>query len=452
MADVAATECRITKRPSITPDNRPHMVRKHRVMSEFAHQDHEAVSQTSGPAPLHDGPLHHRVVIVGGGNAGLSVAARLRNAGVTGIAIIDPTDTHYYQPLWTLVGGGRAKIEKSARQQAKLIPKGVRWYRFAAAHIDPDAKAVELANGTRITYDALVVAPGIQLDWEKIPGLHESLGRARTSSNYLPEFAPKTWEFIQQTTSGTAVFAMPSGPIKCAGAPQKAAYLAADYWRKQGVLDQIRIVLVLPTPGMFGVPLYASVLEAVASDYGIEVQFNSEVVEVDSVGKQVIVRDNENDTKESLSYDMLHAVPPQSAPDWLKQTKLADLSSPGGYVEVDKTSLQHVRYDNVFALGDAGNTPNSKTGAAIRKQAPVVVDNVLSYLAGRELPAVYTGYAGCPITTSRNRMLLAEFDYTLEPTPSIPFIDTSKPRRDMWLLKKYGLPALYWNGIVRGLA
>lgn len=446
MGDVAVVNCRCIKCPS-TSDNRPCLARKRKVMSGFADQEQNAFGRTTSRKPL-----HHRVVVVGGGNAGLSVAARLRNAGITGIAVIDPADTHYYQPLWTLVGGGCAKIEKSARKQAKLIPKGVRWYRFAAIHIDPDAKSVELTNGVRITYDVLVVAPGIQLDWDKIPGLSESLGRSRTSSNYLPEFAPKTWEYIQQTTSGTAVFAMPSGPIKCAGAPQKAAYLAADYWRRRGLLGQIRVVLVLPTPGMFGVPLYASVLDRVVKDYGIEVQFNSEVVEVDSTAKHVIVRDNVSDTKHALDYDMLHAVPPQSAPDWLKQTALADPASPGGYVEVDKNSLQHVRYQNVFALGDAGNTPNSKTGAAIRKQAPVVVDNILSYLADRELLAGYAGYAACPITTSRNRMLLAEFDYTLDPTPSLPIIDTSKPRRDMWLLKKYGLPALYWNGIIKGLA
>lgn len=396
--------------------------------------------------------LHHKVLIVGGGNAGLSVAARLKNAGITGVAVIDPAETHYYQPLWTLVGGGCAKIEKSARKQVSLIPKGVRWYQLAVVDIDPDAQQVELDDGTTVTYEVLVVAPGIQLDWEKIPGLRDSLGHHRTSSNYLPQFAPKTWEYVKQTTRGTAVFTMPSGPIKCAGAPQKAAYLAADYWRKSGVLEDIRVVLVLPTPGMFGVPVFAKALADVAQGYGIEVQFNSEAVEVDATNRRVIIRDNANDTKQAIEYDMLHAVPPQSAPDWLKATKLADPASPGGYVEVDKHSLAHTRFPNVFALGDAGNTPNSKTGAAIRKQAPVVVDNIIAYLNGRRLIAAYTGYAGCPLTTSRNRMLLAEFDYTLTPTPSIPLIDLTKPRRDMWLLKKYGLPALYWNAILKGLA
>lgn len=395
---------------------------------------------------------HHKVVIVGGGNAGLSVAARLRNAGQTDIAIIDPAKYHYYQPLWTLVGGGCSRIEKSIRRQADLIPDGVQWYQSAAASIDPDRQQVDLDSGAVIEYDYLVVAPGIQLDWDPIPGLYDSLGHNRTSTNYLPTFAPKTWEYVQQVESGTAVFTMPSGPIKCAGAPQKAAYLAADYWRRKGVLDRIRVVLVLPTPGLFGVPVFAAALQEVVDDYGIEVQFNSELIDVDGDSARAVIRDNASDTKSSIDYDLLHAVPPQSAPDWLKATKLADPTNPAGYVEVDKYSLQHVRYANVFALGDAGNTPNSKTGAAIRKQAPVVVENLRSVIAGGAPTAEYHGYAGCPLTTSRGKVLLAEFDYTLTPTPSFRGIDMTKPRTDMWLVKKYGLPALYWNAITKGRA
>jgi sulfide:quinone oxidoreductase len=394
----------------------------------------------------------HNVLIVGGGNAGISVAARLRRAGHRDIAIVDPATTHYYQPLWTLVGGGCSSIQRSAREQASVIPKGVHWYRNAATSVDPEAKTVGLDDGSFVGYETLVVAPGIQLDWDQIPGSFEALGDGHVSTNYLPEYAPKTWDYIKNLRSGTAVFTMPSGPIKCAGAPQKIAYLAADYWRSQGVLSNIRVVLVLPTPGLFGVPVFAAALQEVVDDYGIEVRFNSEAVEIDGRNNRVIIRDNEADLKDELTYDLLHTVPPQSAPDWLKVSPLADPSSTAGYVEVDKYTLQHVRYPDIFALGDASNTPNSKTGAAIRKQAPVVVANIGFHQRGRTLLARYTGYAGCPLTTSRKRMLLAEFDYTMEPTPSIPLIDLTKPRRDMWLVKKYGLPALYWNSILKGYA
>ncbi len=393
---------------------------------------------------------HHQIVIIGAGNAGLSVAARLRRAGAPDVAVIDPSTVHYYQPLWTLVGGGRAKAADSARPQRSLIPRGVEWIQAAATAVDPDQRIVELDNGESVTYDFLVVNPGIGLDWDDVPGLQETLGHNGVSSNYDYALAPKTWDFIRRTRSGTAVFAMPSGPIKCAGAPQKIAYLAADYWRQQGVLDNIRVLLVLPTPTIFGVPVFAQALEKVAAGYGIEVRYSSEVVEIDGAARSAVIRDLAADTKESVEFDVLHTAPPQSAPDWIKQSPLADPANPKGYVEVDKHTLQHVRYPEIFSLGDASNTPNSKTGAAIRKQAPVVVSNLIATRAGQPPAGHYDGYGACPLTTSRNRMLLAEFDYSLQPQPFTHLIDTTKPRRDMWLLKKYGLPALYWNVILKG--
>ena len=393
----------------------------------------------------------HRVLIVGGGSAGVTVAARLKRAGVTDVAIIEPSDTHWYQPLWTLVGGGLADVAKSSRPQASVMPKGVTWIRARAAAVDPDACVVTLEDGRTVGYEYLVMAPGIQLNWGGITGLPDALGKNGVSSNYSPELAPRTWDFIRSTTKGTAVFAQPAGAIKCAGAPQKIAYLAADHWRRQGVLKDIDVHLVLPTPGMFGVPEFARILEQVVDRYGITVHFNSEVVEVDGGAREVIVRDNAGDTKERLAFDVFHAVPPQSAPDWVRNGPLAD-STPAGYVAVDKHSLRHVTYENVFALGDAGSTPNSKTGAAVRHQAPTVVQNLRDAMAGRSVSAQYDGYASCPLTTARDRMLLAEFDYTLKPAPSIPMLNTKREHKDFGLLKKYGLPTLYWNLMLKGLA
>lgn len=394
---------------------------------------------------------HHRVVIVGGGTAGISVAARLRRK-VDDIAVIEPSDTHDYQPLWTLVGGGRARRDVSRRTEASVMPKDVTWIKDAATGFDPENNAVFTAGGGTVAYDVLVVCPGIQLDWDRIPGVTETLGHDGLSSNYTFDLAPKTWDFIRATTAGTAVFTMPSGPIKCAGAPQKIAYLACDYWREQGVLDRIDVHLVLPTPGMFGVPVFARQLEKVVAGYGIEVHFESELESVDPERKKATFTSlSQEGGQFSLPYDMMHVVPHQSAPDWVKDSPLST-DAPTGYVDVDKHTHQHVRHPNVFALGDAGSTPNSKTGAAIRKQAPVVAANVLAQLAGKDPNERYGGYASCPITTSRHEMLLAEFDYTMEPAPSIPLIDTTKPRRDMWFLKKYGLPFMYWNLMLKGRA
>jgi sulfide:quinone oxidoreductase len=280
----------------------------------------------------------------------------------------------------------------------------------------------------------------------------EAVATPVVSSNYTYDLAPKTWQVMRGLRSGTPVFTMPSGPIKCAGAPQKIAYLCADYWRAQGVLKDIRVVLVLPTPKMFGVPEFSAVLDKVAARYGIEVHLGSEVTEIDPDGQHAVILDNRSGQKETVDYTAMHVTPPQSAPGWLKRTPLADPANPAGYVEIDKNTMQHVRYPNVFSLGDAGSSPNSKTGAAIRKQAPVVAANLQAAMAGRDLPACYDGYASCPLTTARNRMLLAEFDYTMKPHPAFPVIDTIQERYDMWLLKRYGLPWMYGNLMVKGLA
>ena len=394
----------------------------------------------------------HQVVIVGGGTAGVTVAARLLRKGYTDVAVIEPSAQHYYQPLWTLVGAGQAKASTTVRPEASVMPKHANWIRNSAAAIDPDANVVTCDDGATYEYDALVVCPGIQLDWNRTEGLEQAIGRNGVSSNYRFDLAPKTWDFIQDTRSGSAVFMMPSGPIKCGGAPQKIAYLASDYWRKQGVLDKIDVHLVVPSPRAFGIPEIANNLDKVIANYGIHLHTMSEVTGVDADSRKVTVSAvGEGGTDTTLPFDILHAVPRQSAPDWIKSSPLST-GDENGYVDIDKFTMQHVRYPNVFGLGDAGSSPNSKTGAAIRKQAPVVVENIDAYFKGRPLQAKYDGYSSCPIVTSSHDMLLAEFDYDLNLKPSFPLLDSTKPHRPYWYRKKYGLPFLYWNLMLKGLA
>lgn len=394
----------------------------------------------------------HQIVIVGGGTAGISVAARLLRKGHPDVAVIEPSEVHYYQPLWTLVGGGQAKGSTTARPEASVMPAGATWIKNAAATVDPDADTVTCVDGAVYEYDVLVVCPGIQLDWNRTEGLADALGKDGVSSNYRFDLAPRTWEFIRGLRSGTAVFAMPSGPIKCAGAPQKIAYLASDYWRKQGVLSDIDVHLVVPTPRLFGIPAIADTLDTIAADYGITVHTDAEVTSIDAAAhKAGVTHTGEGGAQTLLPYDVLHTVPRQSAPDWIKSSPLST-GDAGGYVEINKHTMQHVRYPNVFSLGDAGSSPNSKTGAAIRKQAPVVVENIDSVLKGRPPAASYNGYGSCPIVTSSHAMLLAEFDYDLNITPSLPLLDPTKPHRGYWYLKKYGLPFMYWNLMLKGLA
>ena len=394
----------------------------------------------------------HQVLIVGGGSAGITVAARLLREGYTDVAVIEPSDKHYYQPLWTLVGGGQATASSTERPEASVMPKKATWIRKAANGFDPDNNTVTCSDGSTYAYDVLVVCPGIQLDWDKTEGLTEAVEGPGVSSNYRVDLAPKTWDLIRSTTSGSAVFMMPMFPMKCAGAPQKIAYLAADHWRKQGVLRNIEIHLVVPTPRIFGIPAIADSLDKVIAGYGIHLHTLSEVTAVDPESRKVTVSAvAEGGSDMTLNFDMFHAVPRQSAPDWIKSSPLST-SEPTGYVDVDKHTMQHVRYPNIFALGDAGSTPNSKTGAAIRKQAPAVVENTDAYIKGRPLSGSYNGYASCPIVTSTHDMLLAEFDYDFNLEPSFPILNPTKPHRSYWYLKKYGLPFMYWNLMLKGLA
>lgn len=398
----------------------------------------------------------HTIVIVGAGSAGTSTAGRLHRAGARDVAIIDPWEMHYYQPLWTLVGGGRAKQAASARPREQVMPKDITWIKERAVGVDPERKTVLLGDGSQVGYGQLVMTPGIALDWHKVPGLKETIGQHATASNYRFDLAPKTWDLIKDTSRGTAVFSMPSGPIKCAGAPQKIAYLAADHWRKEGVLNNIDIHLVLSTPGMFGIPKFADILRRTAEGYDIQVHLSSEVSAVDGPRRTVTVRnigDGDDAGREfQIAYDMAHLVPPQSAPGWVKESPLADPDDPNGYIQVDKHTLQHTRYPDVFALGDAGSTPNSKTGAAVRHQAPVAVANMKAGWQGKPLPASYDGYASCPLTLSQRKLLLAEFDYTMQPTPTFRWPDTTEPIIDLGAFKKYGLPTLYWHFMTKGLA
>ncbi|RFA16965.1 pyridine nucleotide-disulfide oxidoreductase [Subtercola boreus] len=398
------------------------------------------------------GIQHHTVVIIGGGNAGLSVAGRLRRYGVQDVAVIEPRETHLYQPMFSHIAGGTAPAGLATRPQESVIPRGVSWIRARVGSIDPEAKTVTLASGRSISYGQLVVCPGIQKDWDAVPGLVEAMESPAGISNYEFGYAQKAWKVLSSTRTGTVVFTQPAGPATCAGASQKPMYLACDHWRETGVLKDIRVVLVVPTPTLFGMSMIDRELERKVAEYGIDVRYSSELAAVDAAQKSVVVS-GPGGSAERLAYDVLHAVPPQSAPDWLAQTGLADPASPGGFIEVDALTLRHARYPDVWALGDAAATINSKSGGALRQQTLVLAKNLAAALKGKPLPQVYNGYSVCPFTVSRTTVVFSEFDDRYRPKPTIPFWKgLAKERRATFIADRYVLPWVYWNLILKGRA
>lgn len=391
--------------------------------------------------------LRRRVLVVGGGTAGISVAARLgRRLKQADLTIVEPSEKHYYQPLWTLVGAGVFPKEASEREEAGFIPSGATWVRDAVAEFLPDEDRVLTRDGRSIGYDYLVVAAGIQIDWGGVKGLAESIGRDGVCSNYDYRYVDYTWECLRAFEGGNALFTMPGTPIKCGGAPQKIMYLADDYFLKSGRRSKARVIYASALGNIFAVPRYAQTLNKVIARRGIETLYQHDLVEVRGAAKEAVFRRLDTGEEVVLPYAMIHVTPPMSAPDVVKRSPLADAA---GWVDVDKFTLRHVRYPNVFGLGDASGLPTSKTGAAIRKQAPVVARNLIAAMSGDPLPARYDGYTSCPLVTGYGKLVLAEFDYDKNPAETFPF-DQSKERRSMYLLKAYGLPLMYWRGMLRG--
>ncbi|MGM0768295.1 MAG: FAD-dependent oxidoreductase [Pseudomonadota bacterium] len=404
-------------------------------------------------APPKSNTRTHTVVIVGGGAAGISVASSIhKREGSIDIAIIEPANTHHYQPGWTMVGGGVFSPEMTSKPMSGVMPRFVSWYQQAAVSVEQDTNQVVMADGSVIEYKALVLAPGLELHWEGIEGLEQALGSNGVTSNYREGLASYTWEMVQALKRGRALFSQPPMPIKCAGAPQKAMYLSADYWTKQGVLNNLEIQFHNAGAVLFGVAAYVPALEAYIEKYGINVNFQSTLVAVNGAAKTAVFRGTDadgNPRDREISFDMLHAVPPQRAPEFIRKSALANAD---GWLDLEEDTLRHKTHTNIFGLGDVSGTGNAKTAAAVRKQAPVVAENLVASLRNEPLRAAYLGYGSCPLTVENGKIVLAEFGYGGVLQPSFPkwINDGTKATRAAWWLKAKQLPTLYWHGMLKG--
>lgn len=393
---------------------------------------------------------NHQVIIVGGGAAGIATASSLlKRDNSLDIAIIEPADEHFYQPGWTMVGAGVFDKNETVRTMDAVWPQGIKRIKGAVKSFEPDSQTVTLGDGSAVSYDFLVVAAGLKLDWDAVEGLNEALGENGVTSNYRFDLAPYTHNLVENMQGKTAIFTQPPMPIKCAGAPQKAMYLSCDIWSKAGKLKDLEVSFCNAGPVLFGCAPYVPPLMEYVKKYEIDLDFGHNLIKIDGPKQKAwfkVTKEGEDPQVVERKFDMIHVCPPQCAPDFIKESPLAGA---GGWVDVDQATLQHTKFENIFALGDVTTTPNAKTAAAARKQAPIVAKNLIAKLNGQSLASTYDGYGSCPLTVENGKIILAEFGYGGKVMPSFPW-DSTKPRRAAWFLKKSILPWVYWNVMLKG--
>ncbi|XP_042909697.1 sulfide:quinone oxidoreductase, mitochondrial isoform X2 [Parasteatoda tepidariorum] len=393
-----------------------------------------------------------KILIVGGGTGGISMAAKLLRLGESDVTVIEPADVHYYQPYWTLVGAMKKRLDQSYRSMSSVMPKGATWIRDRVIKFDPTSNRVFTSKAGEIEYSCLLVALGMQLSFDKIKGLPGAFETEGVCSIYSPPTVLKTCQALERFAEGNAIFTQPLTPIKCGGAPQKIMYLAEEYFAKVQKRDKANVIFNTAHGNIFGCPKYNTVLQQVAKNKNITVNYLRSLSEVrpdtkEAVFQKLDVSGHVTDT-ETFKYEMLHVVPPMAAPDVIRESDLSDSIS--GYMDVDKHTLQSKRFKNVFGLGDCTNLPTSKTAAAVAGQCGVLIKNMKCFLKGEDLTCKYSGYTSCPLVTGYNKGVMAEFNYELQPEETLP-IDQGKERYIFYFIKKEVLPIIYWNFMLKGL-
>ncbi|XP_050545010.1 sulfide:quinone oxidoreductase, mitochondrial [Daktulosphaira vitifoliae] len=389
-----------------------------------------------------------KVLIVGGGSGGCTMAAKLAKYGHN-VIVLEPNDMHYYQPLFTLIGGGMKTLAQACRPTKAVLPKRTIWIQDKVLNFHPECNKVTTFRGDTINYDFMLVAIGLQLKYDKILGLKEGLKDKNSGicTNYSSEYVEKTYKVIQNFNEGNAIFTFPNTPVKCPGAPQKIVYIFEDFLQKKGIRDKANVIYKTSTPAIFGVKKYANRLEYICETRNIIVDLRQNLIKIDSKKKEATFEllDQQNKTI-TTEYSLLHVTPPMAPPDVLIKSILGNEN---GYLDVDPYTLRHKVYNNIFGIGDCTSCPTSKTLAAVAAQSKIVLKNMINTMNGKELIDKYDGYTSCPLITGYNKCILAEFNYKLEPLETFP-IDQGNELRSMFKMKNNILPFVYWNLMVNG--
>ena len=412
---------------------------------------------------------HYDILVIGAGTGGVMAASQLNQKHPEfKVGIIDPSEIHYYQPAWTLVGAGTYSFEKTKRPMKDIVPPKSTWIKDKVTNILSKDNKVETEKNGAISYDYLVVSPGLASDFSLVPGLKDAFDDPKGMAGSVYTDPEKVWKDIQNFKGGVALFTQPTTPIKCGGAPQKIMYLAEAAFKKQNKRDKTKVVFATAGGVIFGIKPVKETLMNVVNRKNIQLKFGHQLVKVDSKEKIAwyklgdnVGSHNENvgvdiiekDGLVGIKYDFLHTAPPSVAPKFIQES---DLVNENGWMDVNIHSLQSKKYENIFGIGDVVALPTAKTGAAIRKQVPVVIDNIIKLKNGKNASNEgYNGYSSCPLVTEYGKMVLAEFDYegNFTPDPKLKWMfisDSSKEHWRLWMLKKYGLPYLYWNKMMKG--
>ena len=408
-----------------------------------------------------------RIVIIGAGAAGTALVnhlvQRLDGAQIT---ILDARAEHLYQPGLSLVAAGLKPAAYTLSKTTDWLPSGITLVTENAAAIDPLTKTVATTGGQSLSYDFLVVAPGLVLDHAAIEGFSLDLvGQNGVGALYAgPQYAAKTWQAASEFTEkgGVGLFTRPATEMKCAGAPIKHTFLIEDIASRGGAAGKYEMHYAAPQQALFSVPIVHEKLRMLFGARGIAAHYGHTLKSIDPGAKRATFVETRVDaatkvetrTDVEMPYDYLHVIPPQRAPDVIRQSGLswADKWTDQGWVEVDMKSLRHLRYPEIFALGDVAGVPKGKTAASVKWMVPVVEDHLVAAIEGREGTAVYDGYTSCPMITRVGRAMLVEFDYHNNLVPSFPGVIA--PLEELWiswLMKEVALKATY-NAMLRGKA